>query len=117
VMGTALEGIEECSDKFDGLRGTVGDVGENKRGDEGRLVGLFCPLPLALIIPSNDNGVGCIAANEPRRMPGLLPPVCVGMTGNWRAAREGEGALSSMEENELDAAKGGGKEGNGGRFV
>jgi hypothetical protein len=116
-MGTALEGIEECSDKFDGLRGTVGDVGENTRGDEGRLVGLFCPLPLALTIPSNDNGVGCIAAIEPRRMPELLPPVCAGITGNWRAAREGEGALSSMEENELDAAKGGGKEGSGGRFV
>jgi hypothetical protein len=95
----------------------VGEVGTHAdvRGEDGRLIGLPGSLAFVLPLVSKDEGAGCNAASEPRRNPDALVPVCVGRTGNCRAATEGEGTYSSTDENELDAAMGWGNGGKGGR--
>lgn len=78
----------ECRERFEGLRGTVGDDAEGERcertGDAGRL-------PLPALRPVRDvTSLGWFE-NDVLRPP--LEPVSVGITGKFCAARVGDGAL------------------------
>jgi hypothetical protein len=114
--GFEWTGVDEvCRERFDGLRGTVGEVGGWKvRGDEGRLTGLVGPL-LPVVCPfKNVPVVDCKPPIVARRSPEVLDPVLLLEMGDGRAVAEDDGA-SSKDDAELEVTRGCGDGGKGER--